>query len=157
MEATLQHTFDRDYWEAHWQEVGDHGAGLLANPYLAREIGDLALGTALDAGCGEGAEATWLAVTGWHVTAADISPAVLARAADRAAGSPRAEHIDWIEADLSVWQPDQQFDLVMTHLASGCVQPSGRRRFAFTDVEGPPTRWEAVVDTTTTITSLGRK
>lgn len=78
MEATMQHTFDKDYWEAHWHEVGDHGAGLLANPYLAREIGDLAPGTALDAGCGEGAEAIWLAVTGWHVTAADISAAVLA-------------------------------------------------------------------------------
>ena len=41
-------------------------------------------GTALDAGCGEGAEATWLASRGWDVTAADISAEALARAAARA-------------------------------------------------------------------------
>ena len=58
----MEHTFDKDYWERHWQEFGGHGRGLLANPYLGREVGDLTPGSALDAGCGEGAEAIWLAM-----------------------------------------------------------------------------------------------
>jgi SAM-dependent methyltransferase len=87
------------------------------NPYLARETSGLAPGTALDAGCGAGAEAIWLASRGWHVTAADISSEALARAAERAATSGGAEHLRWVEADLSVWTPDAQFDLVMTHYA----------------------------------------
>jgi hypothetical protein len=46
---------------------------------------------------------------------------VLARAAQRAVGRPRAERIEWIEADLSVWEPDRQFDLVMTHYAHPAI------------------------------------
>lgn len=112
-------TFDKDYWEAHWQGAAhrEHDRGLLPNPYLAREIGDLRAGSALDAGCGEGAEAIWLAVTGWQVTAADISAAALDRARRRAGDGERAGQIDWVEADLSVWEPDRRFDLVMTHYA----------------------------------------
>ena len=112
-------TFDKDYWEAHWERAAHrkHDRGLLPNPYLAREIGDLPTGSALDAGCGEGAEAIWLAVTGWRVTAADISAAALDRARQRAGDGERARQIDWVEADLSVWEPDRRFDLVMTHYA----------------------------------------
>ena len=88
------------------------------NPYLAREISGLVPGTALDAGCGAGAEAIWLASHGWQVTAADISSEALARAAERAAaagGWPSA--CEWVEADLSVWEPGTRFDLVTTHYA----------------------------------------
>ena len=87
------------------------------NPYLARETGGLTPGTALDAGCGGGAEAIWLASHGWQVTAADISPEALARAAERAAARGAPERLQWVEADLSVWSPGTQFDLVMTHYA----------------------------------------
>lgn len=49
---------------------------------------DLAPGIALDLGCGEGADALWLAERGWRVTAVDIAPSAIARAsaAARAAG-----------------------------------------------------------------------
>ena len=100
-------TFDKDYWEDHWQ----HGSNAPANPYLAEEIGDQEPATALDAGCGAGAEAIWLADRGWHVTAVDIS----ARALEQAAA--RSDDVRWIEADLSTWRPDMTFDLVMTHYA----------------------------------------
>lgn len=111
--------FDKDYWEAQWEGAAhrEHDRGLLPNPYLAREIGDLPAGSALDAGCGEGAEAIWLAMTGWQVTAADISAAALDRARCRALHGERAAKIEWVEADLSVWEPDGRFDLVMTHYA----------------------------------------
>ena len=112
-------TFDQDYWEAHWEGAAhrEHDRGLLPNPYLAREVGDLTPGSALDAGCGEGAEAIWLAVTGWQVTAADISAAALDRARQRAGDGERAGAIDWVQADLTLWEPDRRFDLVMTHYA----------------------------------------
>jgi SAM-dependent methyltransferase len=112
----MMHTFDKEYWEQHW-EAADPGRRLLANPYLAREVGDLVPGTAIDAGCGDGVEAIWLAAAGWRVTAADISAAALARATQRAAGGDKARTIDWVEADLSVWEPGHAFDLVMTHYA----------------------------------------
>lgn len=75
------------------------------------------LGTALDAGCGAGAEAIWLASHGWHVTAADIAPEALARAAERATNSEVSDRVRWIEADLTVWDPGMRFDLVTTHYA----------------------------------------
>ena len=75
-------------------------------------------GTALDAGCGEGAEALWLASRGWHVTAADIAAEALARAASRAAAqTPASGLVRWVEADLTTWAPETQFDLVTTNYA----------------------------------------
>ncbi|MEV4171234.1 class I SAM-dependent methyltransferase [Nonomuraea sp. NPDC049709] len=117
----MTYGFDKDFWERHWREGRAGGAGSMGgnppNPYLARETGDLAPGTALDAGCGGGAEAIWLASRGWQVTAADISSEALARAAERAAASGARERLRWVEADLSVWTPGARFDLVMTHYA----------------------------------------
>lgn len=117
----MARAFDRDFWEGHWRQRRAGGPGSMGgnppNPYLARETGGLAPGTALDAGCGGGAEAIWLASRGWRVTAADISSEALARAAERAATSGAAERLQWVEADLSVWSPGAHFDLVMTHYA----------------------------------------
>ncbi|RNL64906.1 class I SAM-dependent methyltransferase [Nocardioides marmoriginsengisoli] len=107
--------FDKDYWEQHWQDRdGGTMAGAPPNPYLARELEDLRPGTALDAGCGSGAEAIWLAGHGWQVTAADISAEALTHAAARG-GSATA--VEWVEADLTTWDPGRRFDLVMTHYA----------------------------------------
>ena len=112
----MTHGFDEDYWQRHWRERdGGSMSTAPANPYLARELGGLPPGTALDAGCGAGAEALWLAEAGWQVTAADISAEALVRAAERAAGSPAA--VRWVQADLGVWAPGTPFDLVTTHYA----------------------------------------
>jgi SAM-dependent methyltransferase len=115
----MTHGFDADYWEDHWRGVGarDGHRQAPANPYLATGTEGLVPGTALDAGCGEGAEAIWLAEHGWRVTAADISTEVLARATERAASSPAADRIDWRRADLGTWEPVGAFDLVTTHYA----------------------------------------
>jgi SAM-dependent methyltransferase len=115
----MTHDFDKDYWEHHWQER--HGGGSMgespANPYLLRELGAVVPGTALDAGCGAGAEALWLSAHGWRVTAADISSEALGRAADREAAERPADPITWVRADLTTWEPDTTFDLVTTHYA----------------------------------------
>jgi SAM-dependent methyltransferase len=116
----MKQAFDKDYWESHWQEANGPAPGgeIVPNPYLARAISGLAPGTALDAGCGEGAEAIWLATHGWQVTAADISTGALARASDCSRrGCAAPERVQWVEADLSVWEPGEQFDLVTTHYA----------------------------------------
>ncbi|MCZ2850853.1 class I SAM-dependent methyltransferase [Modestobacter sp. VKM Ac-2978] len=114
------HAFDKAYWEQHWQgRTGAPGAvdSNPPHPYLAAELGGLRPGTALDAGCGTGAEALWLAEHGWEVTAADISAEALAQAAARAASSGSADHVQWVEADLSSWDPGVRFDLVTTSYA----------------------------------------
>ncbi len=116
-----KHPFDQDYWDQHWH--GERAGAPVAmaigppNPHLLREVDDLAPGTALDAGCGAGAEAIWLASRGGQVTGADIAAQALARAAERAAATGIADRVEWVQADLSAWTPDTTYDLVTTHYA----------------------------------------
>jgi SAM-dependent methyltransferase len=109
-EVPETHEFDGPYWEKHWQQAERHAA-IGPNPHLERETGGLTPGTALDAGCGEGSEAIWLASQGWDVTAVDISAEALGRAA------ASSGNVEWVQADLTVWAPGTRFDLVMTHYA----------------------------------------
>lgn len=82
------------------------------NPILAAEVADLAPGTALDVGCGEGSDAVWLANRGWSVTAVDISRVAL----DRGRAADAAGRVNWLQADVLGWQPPEDaFDLVTTH------------------------------------------
>lgn len=114
----MTHSFDSEYWEQIWH--GDRADSMAAgqpNPHLIREVGDLAPGTAIDAGCGAGAEAIWLATHGWQVTAADIATEALTRAAERADAGGVAGQVRWVQADLSTWDPDTRYDLVTTHYA----------------------------------------
>ena len=76
-----------------------------------RSLSDLEPGAALDVGCGEGADAVWLAGRGWRVTAIDVSATALQRAAIAAERS----HADvkWILAGLlDAPLPSSGFDLV---------------------------------------------
>jgi len=110
--------FDKDYWERHWSPAASSGDPRLpVNPYLASETAHLHPGTALDAGCGTGAEAIWLAEKGWRGTAADISRATLTTAQARAAATDAIAPIEWVEADLSRWEPERTWDLVVTSYA----------------------------------------
>jgi len=121
--------FDEPFWEKHWEQAprSEPGAGRTTgpNPYLVRETRGLPRGTALDAGCGEGDEAIWLASRGWKVTAADISGDALARAAARAGARATEDGLDcdvqWLRADLTVWDPGTAFDLVTTHYAHSSI------------------------------------
>ncbi len=111
--------FDQDAWERRWAQVlrdhQDKVASRPPNPLLLREVGGLSPGRALDAGCGHGAEAIWLAAAGWHVIAVDFSASALehGRTTVEALGDGLAGDIEWIEADLGAWTPPAaQFDLV---------------------------------------------
>ena len=115
----MEHRFDKDYWEQHWQDAGGAipSPRPRANPYVARLARDLPAGTALDAGCGTGAEVLELAAAGWDVTGADISGAALATAARLAGERPLPGSATWVEADLVSWEPGRRFDLVTTNYA----------------------------------------
>ncbi len=100
--------FSKAYWEDRYQT---HAAvhDRAPSPQLVAEAADLVPGTALDAGCGEGADAIWLAARGWRVTAVDIAPTALRTAREH----PGAADIDWVSADLTDWAPAaEHFDLV---------------------------------------------
>ncbi|MGL4307138.1 MAG: class I SAM-dependent methyltransferase [Mycobacteriaceae bacterium] len=121
----MVHDFGKDYWEKHWQQRSVDIPGVTSsnslNPYLIRGANPLTPGLALDAGCGAGAEAIWLASQGWQVTAVDISSDVLAKAAQQEANQGLGQQIQWIEADLTQWKPDKKFDLVTTHYAHPAI------------------------------------
>ena len=69
-------THARTHGDGHAPRILDH-----SKTVLVREITGLEPGSALDLGCGEGADAIWLAQRGRRVTATDISGVALDRAA----------------------------------------------------------------------------
>jgi SAM-dependent methyltransferase len=83
------------------------------NGALVAETADLAPGRALDVGCGEGADAVWLARRGWQVTAVDISPTALTRAVSTSADL--GDRVTWRRADVITTPPTGAFDLVSVH------------------------------------------
>ena len=68
------------------------------NAALVRVAAGLRPGRALDVGCGEGADAVWLAGQGCTVTALDVSGVALERAALHARQS--TVHVHWVQAGL---------------------------------------------------------
>lgn len=112
-------TYDRDFWEGLWaRTLRDHPDKVARKPpddRLVALAGQIRPGRALDAGCGHGGEALWLAGHGWRVTAVDFSAAALehARSTAEALGEHIAGRIDWLHADLTRWTPPAgHFDLV---------------------------------------------
>lgn len=92
------------------------------------QAGDLAPGTALDAVCGEGTDAIWLASRGWQVTAVDFATIALRRAREHADtfGADITRRIDWVQADLTSWTPtEEHFDLVSAHYVHPATSPRG--------------------------------
>lgn len=100
-----------EFWDALYGERDQIWSGN-PNAFLVREVEELAPGTALDLGCGEGGDSIWLAQQGWQVTGVDISTVALERAAAAAEGDGVANRIDWRHHDLAESFPDGTFDLV---------------------------------------------
>ncbi|HEY3683182.1 MAG TPA: class I SAM-dependent methyltransferase [Streptosporangiaceae bacterium] len=99
------------YWDGRYSASERMWSGD-PNGILVREAAGLAPGTALDLGCGEGADAVWLAARGWRVTAVDVSQVALDRAARHAAEAGVAERVEWRRHDLADDFPGGRFDLV---------------------------------------------
>lgn len=119
-------------WEEHYCAKPQVWSGRV-NARLAEIAGELTGGRALDLGCGEGADAIWLAEQGWTVVAVDVSTTALDRG--RAAAQERgvAERIEFQQHDLDSGFPAGQFDLVSAQFLHSPVEkdrPSILRRAA---------------------------
>ncbi|MBF5002351.1 class I SAM-dependent methyltransferase [Nocardia sp. BSTN01] len=99
------------FWEQRYRDSDRVWSGN-PNPLLVRETADLRPGRALDLGCGEGADAVWLAGQGWQVTGVDISQTALERAAAHAEQAGLGERISWQRHELGHTFPDGTYDLI---------------------------------------------
>ncbi|WP_312182714.1 class I SAM-dependent methyltransferase [Arthrobacter sp.] len=133
------------FWDGFYRERDQVWSGN-PNALLVREVTSLKPGTALELGCGEGADAVWLALQGWQVTGIDISAVALERAAAHARDAGVEHLVTWVQADLAEWaaaEPgtDPGYDLVcaqflhsptelprdtILHRAMASVVPRGR-------------------------------
>ncbi|MFJ3582937.1 class I SAM-dependent methyltransferase [Streptomyces sp. NPDC090127] len=104
-DPTVRAEWDSRYADRHQLWSGRPNGALVA------ETAGLTPGRVLDVGCGEGADAVWLARGGWDVTALEVSGVAL----ERAAGHARDAGVDvrWIHAELTEAQLEPaSFDLV---------------------------------------------
>ena len=110
-----QKRFDAAAEAAEWDARYGESEGAMwsgrPNGRLLVEVAGLAPGWALDVGCGEGADAIWLAQSGWTVTAIDISDVAISRA--RQAAARAGAVVEWACGDaLQTSFPARSFDLV---------------------------------------------
>src|SRR5215471_6285026 len=98
-------------WDARYSERDGARWSGRPNGRLVAEVVSLTPGRALDVGCGEGADAIWLARSGWAVTAIEISEVAVIRAREAA---ERADAIvEWVCGDaLRTSFPAGSFDLL---------------------------------------------
>lgn len=100
-----------EFWDGHYAKREQVWSGR-PNPLLVSEVEGFEWGCALDLGCGEGADAIWLARRGWRVTAVDVSRVALDRAAAAAKRAGVGHLIEWQLHDLASTFPTGTFDLV---------------------------------------------
>ncbi|MFE2041238.1 SAM-dependent methyltransferase [Streptomyces sp. NPDC059477] len=132
-------TESTEFWETRYRDSARVWSGN-PNELLVREVSALRPGTALDLGCGEGADAVWLASHGWRVTGTDISATALARASEHAREAGVGDRVTLERHELGVTFPEGTFDLVSAHYlqspvaldqdgvlraAAGAVAPGG--------------------------------
>ncbi|MFG1665496.1 class I SAM-dependent methyltransferase [Streptomyces sp. Y7] len=115
-----------EFWEARYRDSGRLWSGR-PNKLLVREASDLTPGSALDLGCGEGADAVWLASRGWRVTGVDISHTALERAAGHAVEAGVGDRAVWERHVLGETFPEGSFDLVNAQFLQSPVAFDQRR------------------------------
>jgi 2-polyprenyl-3-methyl-5-hydroxy-6-metoxy-1,4-benzoquinol methylase len=104
----------QEFWEQFYGEREQVWSGR-PNVVLVEEVERMTPGTALDLGCGEGADSIWLARQGWRVTGTDISQVAIDRAAAHADDAGVADRITWERHDFTRSIPTGPFDLVSAH------------------------------------------
>jgi SAM-dependent methyltransferase len=120
--------FSAGFWDERYRSAHRVWSGN-PNPQLVAEAASLTPGRALDAGCGEGADAIWLASRGWSVVATDISSVALERAARHARDTDpeAAERIEWRQVDLLAGPPEaDSYDLVTAQFMQLPPEPRAR-------------------------------
>jgi SAM-dependent methyltransferase len=120
--------FDEGFWNERYRSSQRVWSGN-PNPQLVAEAADISPGRALDVGCGEGADAIWLARKGWAVVAADISSVAIERGEQHARDTDPAAsaRIEWRQADLLTQPPEPgSFDLVSVQFMQLPPEPRTR-------------------------------
>jgi SAM-dependent methyltransferase len=116
---SLARTWDAEItstWNERYGQRSSMWSGKV-NPVLADVAATLSPGSALDVGCGEGADAIHLAEAGWDTLGVEASSVALWRAHREASTRRNSEHplkVHWKVADISQpwsWRKDE-FDLV---------------------------------------------
>ncbi len=104
-DPAVQAEWDRRYAEREQLWSGQPNGALVV------EVAGLPPRRVLDVGCGEGADAIWLARAGWDVTALEVSGVALARARGHARDA--GVTVRWVHAGLAeAALPPASFDLV---------------------------------------------
>ncbi|MFL0174251.1 SAM-dependent methyltransferase [Mycobacterium sp. SMC-13] len=116
----------QEHWEGRYAEKPQMWSGRV-NANFAKIAGELPPGRALDLGCGEGADAIWLATEGWEVVAVDIATNALDRARSTAEARGVAGRIDFQHHDLSHSFPTGSFDLVSAQFLHSTVRLERRQ------------------------------
>lgn len=101
-----------EHWDARYGESERMWSGAPNATTIALAEG-LPRGRALDLGCGEGADAIWLAQHGWDATGIDISAVAVGRAREAAQRLGLGGRVRFDTADLGTWDfAGEPFDLV---------------------------------------------
>lgn len=129
------HDDDSTEWDERYASAEQVWSGE-PNNALRQEVADLHPGRALDVGCGEGADAIWLATMGWDVTALDVAEVALSRARSRAAEAGLS--ITWIRSGLlDAGLPTNGFDLVSAQYPALRRTPHDDAERALVDAVAP--------------------
>jgi SAM-dependent methyltransferase len=91
--------FTREFWDERYSSSARIWSGR-PNPRLVEHVSALTPGAAIDVGCGEGADAVWLATQGWEVTGVDVSEVALERALQHAVEAGVGDRTSWRQVDL---------------------------------------------------------
>ena len=101
---------DRRRWDRKYREKQDP-AEVTPDPFLVHALEGIPPGRALELACGLGDNAMALAARGFSVTALDISPVALARAASRTRRS--GLHVDFVAVDAADFAiGEERWDLI---------------------------------------------
>jgi len=120
--------FDEGFWNERYRSSPQVWSGN-PNPQLVAEVAGRSPGRVLDVGCGEGADAIWLAQHGWTVVATDISSVAVERGEQHARDTDpaAAARIEWRQADLLALPPEPgSFDLVSAQFMQLPPEPRAR-------------------------------
>ncbi|MEO2106056.1 MAG: class I SAM-dependent methyltransferase [Actinomycetota bacterium] len=101
---------DRTAWDERYASK-DYLWTVEPNRFVQQHVAQLTPGTAIDLATGEGRNAVWLAGQGWQVTAVNFSPVGLDKA--RRLAADHDVDVEWVEADVTAYQPSATFDLVL--------------------------------------------
>lgn len=122
----------QQFWEAHYQRNAGPWGGI-PNETVAAIAHSLTPGRALDLGCANGGDATWLGLQGWTAVGVDVSQTAVETARTTAAAAGVGDRVTFERHDLAESLPSGDFDLVTASFLQTPVEfdrPAALRRVA---------------------------